>query len=627
MLVQMKAVIEKRRLMLILSILGPITTLTVSPFSNLDPINPIKLLVVSTFAGGCLGITLGMTSTISKSLSRVQISALLLFPFISFIAFFSSDSNKVQQFFGVYGRNTGLLSYLALFILLFAASLVDARQMSQKIHFGLQISSALMLLYCVIQVAGLDPVRWSSFAPFGTLGNVNFASAFLGLSAVPIGTYSLSRKTSTFSRILLLLHQLTTLFVIAETGSIQGFLVFFLGYWAVFTMWLYVSKGLTLFSTWLVCSVLAFWLAVMGFLNSGPLSAFLYQETNTFRFDYWHAGVKMIESSPLLGHGFDSYGDLYTQERGIISAIRTSLGRTSNSAHNIFIDIGVNGGLLLLFSFLLILGLAFLSSVKYLKLLKRAKQRDYVFFGLFGFWIAYIAQALISINQIGLGLWTWIITGIMLGISRENVKGSKNSLDNKKTSHRELSRRDSASNKSMGALAAIFGLIFSTAGFAGGYVPVAADAAFRSGSDNRSLNEMIDAAHAFGANSFIISKTVDIALQSNYPDQALQLTEKLIKEFPLDSYAWKIRAKLGNVSESERLIALAKILELDPYFACATPTPLENFKRWIFALPSEKQLELAKWWKLSDAVADAQDFNFSQINQILLEQKLNSFCL
>ena len=137
---------------------------------------------------------------------------------------------------------------------------------------------------------------------------------------------------------------------------------------------------------------------------------------------------------------------------------------------------------------------------------------------------------------------------------------------------------------------------------------------------------MIDASNAFGANSYIISKTVDAALIGNYPDQALQLTEKLIREYPLDSYAWKIRARLGNVSESERARALGKILELDPFFACATPVPIDNFKKLIFSLPSDKQFELANWWRLSEGFENTPSFRLSQIDQEALNAKLLSLC-
>jgi O-antigen ligase len=617
---------EKQRLAFLIGLLGPITTLIVSPFLNLDPINPIKVLVVSTIAGGCLGIILGIRFIILQTYSKVTLTILLGFPVFSLVAFLASDSNKEQQFFGVYGRNSGLLSYLALFVILFASGLLERNRIAYLVLIGLRYSSLLMLLYCLIQIAKLDPVKWSAFAPFGTLGNVNFSSAFLGLSAVAVGLHTLSQKLTLTQKFLLGIYLLASLFVIYRTGSIQGLLVFFLGYWVALTSWIYIRKQTLTFILWLISSLIFFYLSVLGFLQRGPLSAILYQETNTFRFDYWHAGIEMINKKPILGHGFEAYGDLYTQERGLISALRTGLGRTSNSAHNIFLDIGVNGGIILLLVLLTIFSIALINSIRYLQVLRMKQEVNLVFLALFSFWIAYMAQALISINQIGVGVWAWIITGILLGW-KDLTYGAKEDFSKKVKAGSKVSPLSRpSSQKHIGALSAIFGLIFTTVGFSAGYIPVSTDAAFRKASDNASLNEMIDASNAFGANNYFSSRTVQAAIQSNYPDQALQLTEKMIREFPEDSYAWKIRGQLGNTSPSERERALKKILELDPFFACATPDPVTTFKSYLLALPSEKQLELAKWWRLASDSDQASTFSLTNLPGDSFDQKLLSFC-
>lgn len=622
----MRLLPEERRLIFLLGMLGPITTLIVSPLTNLDPINPIKVLVVASIAGGCFGIVLGMPSLIWNVYSKRILLVLLAFPFFSLVAFIASNSNKVQQFFGVYGRNTGFLTYLILFIVLFSAGLVDTTKLSNTLHIGMKYTSVAMLLYCLIQIAKLDPIKWSAYAPFGTLGNINFSSAFLGMCAVSVGLHSFSRKLNAISRLLLVLYLAVSLFVIEQTGSIQGLLIFFLGYWTAVTVWIFVYKSWKLVSTWLIVSLILFALSVMGFLNRGPLASFLYQDTNTFRFDYWHAGLKMIEHSPLIGHGFETYGDLYTQERGIISALRTGLQRTSNSAHNIFLDIGVNGGVLLLTSYILILLLALLKSFKYVRFLKKSKQMDFVFLGLFSFWIAYLAQALISINQIGVGIWAWIITGLLLNVGKKNSPVDEIVTKISKSNQSISKQRNFSGQKNIGVSSAIFGLIFTILGFAAGYTPLAVDSAFRKASDNASLNEMIDASYAFGASAHIISSTVDAGIQNNYQDQVLPLTEKLTRDFPLDLYAWKMRARLPNVPESEKVRALEKILELDPFFGCATANPLESFKGWIFAIPEEKQKELADWWGITSANSKLDKFTLASVDQGVLDAKLLSLC-
>ena len=60
----------------------------------------------------------------------------------------------------------------------------------QKAHLyravinSLVLTSIPVLIYCLIQIAGLDPIGWSLKDTFATFGNTNFLSAFLGISAL-----------------------------------------------------------------------------------------------------------------------------------------------------------------------------------------------------------------------------------------------------------------------------------------------------------------------------------------------------------------------------------------------------------------------------------------------------------
>lgn len=622
----MKGIQEKKRLILILSIIGPLTTIIVSPNMNFDPINPIKLLLVSTFAGGCLGLILALGSEVPKSLGEKNLYLLATFPLFSLLAFLLSDSNKTQQFWGVFGRNTGLLNYLALFSILFAATLVNEKILGRNLAKGLQLTSIFVVVYCLIQIANLDPIKWSAFAPFATLGNVNFSSAFLGLSSIVFAVMAISKEYSLIKRILTFFYLLLTIFIIQNTGSIQGLLIFIIGFWTALSLLIYIHFKKSIVIGWMTLSLVIAGVAGLGFFNQGPFASLLFQQSNTYRLDYWHAGIEMVARSPFWGLGFDSYGDWYTTERGLISGLRTSLGRTSNSAHNIFIDIAVNGGVLLLLSFLVILWVIFTRSLAYVRENKVNRKVDLVFISVFSVWVAFNFQALISINQIGVGIWGWLLTGLLFKKWQIATNDSRQDLKAKGPEQRKPKPSDVKVKGTVSALAGVLGLVFTLVGFASGYVPVSTDAAFRKASNNGSLNEMIDASNAFGANSFIISQTVSAAINNNYPEQATQLTEKLIVDFPRDLYAWKIRAKLPNISESERQRALVKIIELDPYFGCATPSPLDTFKKWVFALPANQQLELAQWWGIVDKKQPQTDFRLSRLDVETLNPKLLSLC-
>ena len=49
------------------------------------------------------------------------------------------------------------------------------------------------------------------------------------------------------------------------------------------------------------------------------------------------------------------------------------------------------------------------------KVLKRSAGFNPIFAGLIGAWVAFQAQSIISINQIGLALWGWALSGLIIG--------------------------------------------------------------------------------------------------------------------------------------------------------------------------------------------------------------------
>ena len=62
--------------------------------------------------------------------------------------------------------------------------------------------------------------------------------------------------------------------------------------------------------------------------------------------------------------------------------------------------------------YLALIGLALISIIK---ILKRTTSFDLVFTSVAAAWFAYQAQSLISINQIGIGVWGWSLTGLLIG--------------------------------------------------------------------------------------------------------------------------------------------------------------------------------------------------------------------
>jgi hypothetical protein len=101
-----------------------------------------------------------------------------------FVVLLVSGAPLNQQFWGVFGRNNGLLNYFSLVVILIAVAVIQKRSFYNKLVDALVLTAVPATAYALVQVAGRDPISWSVMAPFATLGNVNFSSAFFGLASI-----------------------------------------------------------------------------------------------------------------------------------------------------------------------------------------------------------------------------------------------------------------------------------------------------------------------------------------------------------------------------------------------------------------------------------------------------------
>jgi len=536
---------------------GPAISLIVSPATNYDPISVVKLIALCTIAFAGAGLMLTSPKYLNKIDKPLRwISGLFVLFLFSSLVFSGAPIN--QQIFGAFGRNTGLLAYLSLLSLLIIASSIQDARVYARVPKALIGTTVPMLIYCFIQIAGLDPVSWSEFKAFGTLGNVNFLSAFLGLSATTGFVISLSKKLEKSWRIVALLCSITAIPVILSTGSIQGFVILIAGLSFALAASLTFHKRKILLLLHLLINALGFFLVVNGLSNHGPLARFLFQPSVVFRGDYMHAGWEMTLARPFFGVGLDSYGDWYRELRGEISTLRTGPERISNSAHNIFLDISSNGGFPLLLAYVGLLAFAFYSAAKYLRV---STQIDFAFLALFSSWFAYQVQALVSINQLGVGVWGWLFTGALIGYGKlipqtdpEDLVDRKQSRKRRKSGNNLLSARSMLSMTLGGAI-----------GFSLAFIPWKADSAYKSALESRAIENMMKSVDSPGSTSFHSELVVSAAMSINAVEQAKVTSFRLVEKYPRSFFGWKVIELLPNVTEQERSNAREKLRQLDPF--------------------------------------------------------------
>ena len=616
----------ERRVKNLIIFAGPGTTLAISPWFNFDPINLIKVLVLTCSSFAALGLLIPYLPLVINKVGKSNFLILFFFITALFSPFFFSGASKSQQFWGVFGRNTGILSYLALLAILFVTASVASRETYARLTWSLIVTVFIMSAYCLIQIANLDPISWSAFFPFGTLGNVNFLSGFMGLSLVTVFIFTASNFLQKRMRINLSILFVIGIYVLISSDSTQGIVALVVGIstYLLIRSW-YVHRALFLFSS----LVFSFGIAslVLGLMDKGPLRGLIYQFTVLFRADYMHAGIEMVLKNPLTGVGIDSYDDWYRAERGIISALRTSLNRTANSAHNIMIDLAAGGGLPLLMAYLLLLALI---SFAIITGLRKGFAQDPIFMAIAMSWIAYQVQASVSINQIGVGVWGWILGGALLGYSKLGKIETSDGVRAKMPRKSKLnSKPRSSSPNTPPPLSVISSSAFLVLGFTLAFLPLKTDADFAKASKVGSAQLLLDITDRSTTNTFMLQKTAVDTYRSNLPDIAKTINERLKSRFPRNVGGWFVTLENSTYTQEERTEALKVISELDPIvYLCYLPDPTNELLMRLEELPAIEKYRLALGWGLTVALSDdlAKKYSFAMAANDELLVKIRSFC-
>ena len=531
-----------------------LVTLLVTPLWSLDPINPIKMLAVSAI--GFVGLGVLLANQKALELGRYKMPLILIGGFMTWqlIVFAVSGGEKMQQLFGTTGRNTGLITYLAFSSLFLVSIAASTRAFLGRFLMTSLVVGMASLGYGVIQALGGDPFNWvNPYSPvFGFLGNPNFQSSLLGILGTVVFTQLLSGAHKLQLKAPYIVYLLITVYVIKETASQQGFLILLIGSGIALGA-LVIQKSKTLGYAYFGLAAVGFLAVLVGTLNKGPLATLLYKDSVTYRGDYWRAGWKMTLDNPIFGVGLDSYGDWYRRSRTIEATLRRGPDTTSNAAHNVFLDISSYGGIPLVLIYIAIIVFVIISAIK---VFKRSQSFNAGFVGLVSGWVAFQAQSVISINQIGLALWGWVLSGLIIGYEI-NTRGGEAAKDKK--SNKTATK---AVNTSAGTTLAVFiGLII---GVMVGMPPYLASAKYKGALETSDSRVIQEAAYIWPLD---YSRMVQVAMTLNenkLEAQGLKVALDATKKFPDNYSVWATLNAMNSASVEQKAQALAQMKRLDP---------------------------------------------------------------
>ncbi len=525
-----------------------VISVNISPSYSTDPINLPKLLILVPVSFFSFGFLLSHLEVFSNKLLRYFLLLIALFIAQSLISLFFSGSPFLQQFFGAQGRNTGFLAYLSFVLIFLASILLSDNSSRKKIAYALLTTGGASVIYGLIQISGNDPIGWRNpYSPvIAFLGNPNFSSSFIAISSTVLMVVFLSNIRNIFLWIIVPAAFAVIGFVIYKTGSQQGFLVTALANALVILVYLLKNEKVKKIYTAAFASlaVIAGTVAVFGILQIGPLSELLYKTSVRQRGYYWNAAFEMMASRPFTGIGLDSFGDWYFEMRSADAALN-SLTVQSNAAHNVFLDIGSTGGYILFILYLIIVFSIFYLGVKNIL---RMEKFDPFYTAIFASWVGYQAQSVISINQIGLAIWGWVLGGLIVGGYIE----TSNKIE-LKTKSASINQRFLILPATLG----VIGLIFS-------YLPYRADHEFRKASTLRDGVAVMNSLQVFPKDTGRMLMAANIFLQSNLPDQAIAIAREITVMNPRDYNAWLLLVEKLPKDSEERINALKNLNGLNP---------------------------------------------------------------
>ena len=510
-----------------------------------------------------LGIALSQVRNFTYGLNRWFLILATAFIIQMSLVILISGAPFNQQFYGMNGRNTGALAYFSLICLAIGASLIAKTSYVEKVVYVLLGTGLLTVGYGFLQTTGNDPVKWNNpyNSMLGFLGNPNFSSSFLGITSVAAVALGLKVNARIYMRISSVIYVLLTLYLIVKSQSQQGVLVFAAG--SAIVLYLFIrshsvlSKPIFRF-TYLGLGSIAGLFVIMGTLNQGPLGDILYKVSVRQRGFYWRAAWEMMTANPIFGVGIDSFGDWYFPLRSANAAFYTP-STQSNSAHSIFLDLGSGGGLPL---YLINISLSVLTFIMGVKYLMRNKEFNWAFTAIFGSWIAYEAQSVISINQLGVGVWGWTLMGLIVGMefnSRNKPTESPTNTQNRGRIARKTKEKNLVSSPQMlGAVIGLaFGLIIALPNFA-------ADRNYRAATATADAQTLVDAALAHPEDLVRTLMAANALAASNINDRALALARHIVEENPNYHEAWRLIYRLEQVGSPAYLEAITKLNALNP---------------------------------------------------------------
>ena len=266
----------------------------------------------------------------------------------------------------------------------------------------------------------------------------------------------------------------------------------------------------------------------------------------------------MLIEHPIFGVGMDNYGTWYGRNRQV--AMENGFSTYANTAHNVYLDLASNGGFPLLVIYLAITALVVVAVVR---VIQRNEGFDVYFLATVGAWVAYHVQSFISINQLGLAIWGWVLSGLIIGYEI-NTKVSKDSqsvpVSRKQKGNKERSSAQPLSSKSVLSLFAgvVIGALIATPLYL-------ANSRFYAAIKANDMKAVESAGNQWPHDERRLFMLAGILRNAALDAKAVQVLREATTEYPDSLDLWNLWSTIPTASPADLATAKAQLKRLDPF--------------------------------------------------------------
>jgi O-antigen ligase/Flp pilus assembly protein TadD len=412
------------------------TALLITLFINpklTDPFNAPKMYLLMLSSVVIASFLIFQTTNKTHLIPKSPLAPILIIFILILAIQVALTDLKYAAIFGDNLRQLGFLTYFGFAIFMLASMKFFRFESRLLLYNSIFVLSAFYIVYGIMQYTGNDPFNWvNQYNPIiGTLGNPNYSSALMAILATLCFSFFFDQDLTRAKRTLFISAFFLLAIVIVLTDASQGLLSMVAGVGLFSAVKLFkLRPGFGIASFVILVTGASF--ALAGILQSGPLERFLYKPSVTLRGYYWRSGLEMLHNNLITGVGIERFGVNFRQSVDPEFPIKFGYELMTNNAHNVPIQLFATGGIFLGLAYL-----AVLFTVLFYGLLgvrKLSGSRLNLLIGIFSAWIAYQLQSVVSIDNIGLTIWGWVLGGTIVGLVTSSMHG-ESAIDSNKSSH------------------------------------------------------------------------------------------------------------------------------------------------------------------------------------------------